>query len=391
MKLQLQYLKFSFYLTGSVAQFANLVLSRHVPSVEKRDEVMLPAGAPANEPPPPTALASGIVAACAFCVAPSAPASAACGGRARRAYCGAECARADWGEFSGGQQHARWCALRCGEEGREWAVVDCGAERGLGVVALVDLPAGARVLVDKALLQSAAVLAEGGARRAAALALTPVNNGGDLDAVFLRNEYGGRDGPVIGVRLSRVNHSCDPNAQKVADDDLGVNVVCALRSIRAGEEVTIAYLPCDDPTVEREPEEARAILLQHWGIACPADCRCRNEALAALVARARALDARILALGGRCDVGGAVAAAEELMSLYDEMGLSPLHMARARTLYDAFQVAVMNRARAPEAAAFLRRALDIHARCYHPDSSPVTDYERLVREPSSHANYGVAD
>ena len=335
----------------------------------------------------PGAFAQGT--ACAYCLV-AAPALSACGGCRRRAYCGAECARADWA--AGGQRHCAWCALRAGEEGLEWAVRDCGAARGLGVVALADLPAGARVLVDEALPQGhASLAAPGGARRAAALALTPADNGGDLDAVFLRNEYGGRDGPVIGLRLSRVNHDCDPNAMKVADDDRGVNVVVALRDIRAGEEVTIAYLPCDDPSTDREPDEARAILRQHWLIECPSACRCRDEALAARVARARALDARIFELGGRCDVAGAVAAAHELLALFDEAGLPRLHMARARTLFDAFQVAVMQRARAAEAAGFLRRALEIHARCFHPTSAGVADYERLARDPSQHANYGVAE
>ena len=179
--------------------------------------------------------------------------------------------------------------------------------------------------------------------------------------------------PVIGLRLSRVNHSCEPNAQKIADDDLGVNVVSLLRDVRAGEEVTIAYLPCDDPSGDREPEEAREILRDHWGIECDALCRCRDEALAARVAEARALDARIFELGGRCDVAGAVAAAERLLALYDEMRLPPLHQARSRTLYDAFQVAVMDRDRARDAEAFLRAALDIHRAVYHPDSSAVTE------------------
>jgi len=348
--------------------------------------------ASADAPPALVALPAAAAAAspaCAFCVA--SPATLACGGCARRGYCGEACARADWS--SGGQRHARWCALRCGEEGLEWAVRDCGAARGLGVVALVDIPEGARVLVDEALPRAHASLAEGpgGARRAAALALTPAENGGDLDVVFANNQYGGREGPVIGLRLSRVNHACDPSAAKVADDDLGVNVVCALRAIRAGEEVTISYLPCDDPSTDREPAAAREVLSGHYGILCPSDCRCRDERLAALMARARELDARVFALGGRCDTAGAVAAAEDLLALYDEARLPRLHMARARTLYDAFQVAVMRRARSAEAAGFLRRAREIHARSYHPESSAVTEYEELEGDPSRHGNFGAAD
>ena len=343
-------------------------------------------GSPGDDPPALVSSIDGGGAACAYCLADAA--ALACGGCGRRSYCGAACARADW--RAGGQRHARWCALRCGEEGREWAVRDCGAARGLGVVALADLRAGARVLVDEALLQTHASLAEGGgARRAAALQLTPA--GGGLDEIFANNEYGGREGPVIGLRLSRVNHSCAPNAQKVADDDAGVNVVSLLRDVRAGEEVTIAYLPCDDPSGDREPAASREILREHWGIECAADCRCRDEGLAARVAEARALDARIFELGGRCDVAGAVGAAQRLLALYDEMGLPPLHQARSRTLFDAFQVAVMDRARVEEAEAFLRLALDIHRQTYHPDSSAVTDYEVLLSDVTAHPNFGVAN
>ena len=329
---------------------------------------------------------------CAYCLA-ALEVPSTCSACKRRSYCSRACQRADWlPGAAGGQGHKHWCALGCGEEGREWAVRLVGAGRGRGVVALADMAAGFRVLVDAALpLGHPCLAAPAGARRAAALQLHPEEAGLGLEAKFEKNEYGSHEGPVVGLRLSRVNHGCDPNAAKVHDYEFGVNVVVALRRIRAGEEVLIAYLPADDPSEERGADEGRAILAGKWGVACPADCRCRDEALAERMEHARELDARIFALGGRCDVAGAVAAAEELLALYDAAGLSPLHMARARTLFDAFQVSVMQRARAAQAAAFLRRALAVHEQVYHPTNRSVTEYRDLASNPAKHKNFGVAD
>ena len=327
---------------------------------------------------------------CAYCLSALAEPKT-CSACKRRVYCSRECQKADWSfGASGGQGHKHWCALRCGEEAREWAVRHISPERGRGVVMLSDVAAGARILVDAALHYGHPCLAAGGgARRAAALDLVPEGSN-DLLSKFELNEYGSRDGPVIGLRLSRINSSCDPNAIKVQDDDFGVNVVVALRDIRAGEEVLLSYLPVDDCSVERSADESRSLLAAKWGVQCPADCRCHNAALAGLMARARELDARIFQLGGRCDVAGAVGAAKDLLSIYDEAGLRPLHMSRARTLFDAFQVCVMQKSRKDEAVRFLRGALEIHERIYHPNSSQVVQYKEFAASPERHKNYGVA-
>ncbi|KAL3892921.1 MAG: hypothetical protein SGPRY_014651 [Prymnesium sp.] len=82
--------------------------------------------------------------------------------------------------------------------------------------------------------------------------------------------YGVRGGGVFKLQ-SKINHSCEPNAQVVcAFTCAAIDVVCT-RAIRVGEEVTICYV---DPTLE--VGRRRQALRAAYGFECTC-ARCKRE------------------------------------------------------------------------------------------------------------------
>lgn len=79
---------------------------------------------------------------------------------------------------------------------------------------------------------------------------------GDSDAVF--------------ETVCRLRHSCRPNASLSWDPDAGRMEVRALKGLRLGEEVTVAYVDCNAPLKERRKR------LEPWGFVCVC-IRCARE------------------------------------------------------------------------------------------------------------------
>ena len=84
---------------------------------------------------------------CAFCLKES-PSMKICSGCKKRAYCSVACQRKDWSPFGPGQGHKNWCQVSCCEEDVDWKVEEVPG-KGLGLIALRDIPASARVVVDR--------------------------------------------------------------------------------------------------------------------------------------------------------------------------------------------------------------------------------------------------
>ena len=47
--------------------------------------------------------------------------------------------------------------------------------------------------------------------------------------------------PTVAVRIARVNHSCQPNADTIYDETARVTVLFAIKDIQPGEEIFIRY------------------------------------------------------------------------------------------------------------------------------------------------------
>ena len=69
-------------------------------------------------------------------------------------------------------------------------------------------------------------------------------------------------------RLSRMNHSCAPNAHRLSTDNRGGVAVVASQDIVAGEEVLISYMDGADGDVPVEERRARLRQQYHFQCTC---------------------------------------------------------------------------------------------------------------------------
>ena len=84
---------------------------------------------------------------CAYCLKES-PGMKTCRGCNKRAYCSVDCQKKDWSPSGQGQGHKNWCKVSCCEEDVDWKVEEVSG-KGFGLVALKDISALARVVVDR--------------------------------------------------------------------------------------------------------------------------------------------------------------------------------------------------------------------------------------------------
>lgn len=192
---------------------------------------------------------------CAFCLNPiNALRILLCGNCRRRAYCSKQCQERDWKikdsdeptQEQRGQGHVNWCGLAAGEEDLDWKVVEVKG-KGLGVVALRDIPAGFRIMVEAAQrspfahpktsdltplsLSLSSKEVEGRVRPATATEH-------ELRIKYYLNTIGCGDADpeyfVLCLRMARLNHACFPNADHFYDAERGVKVGHVERSRSSG-------------------------------------------------------------------------------------------------------------------------------------------------------------
>lgn len=85
------------------------------------------------------------------------------------------------------------------------------------------------------------------------------------------NSYGlGCNSDLCGVfdRISRINHSFRPNAERWWDSERGVETVYAIRDIAVDEEITVAYTSVSG----KNQEERKTILYRGWRFECSCGC-----------------------------------------------------------------------------------------------------------------------
>jgi len=148
---------------------------------------------------------------CAFCLIEiTGEAIKKCGKCHKRAYCSRKCQSKDWTPNKKGQGHKNWCGIEYGEEDVDWMVTPVPG-KGLGVIALRDMPAAYKIIVEAGVDKTHPRVAD----------LMP--HYGSLDEKYNFNKYAfGEDENgsrivVVCLRASRVNHSCAPNANNFYD------------------------------------------------------------------------------------------------------------------------------------------------------------------------------
>lgn len=216
--------------------------------------------------------------------------------------------------------------------------------------------------------------------------------GKSLEYKFLHNALGGdpaRDSgkDYVGLRISRVNHSCKPNAGHNYDEIARVEILFALRDIHAGEEICFGYrsfssLHPQRPTfgmgsAEDEFNLHQSLLQTKWGIHCPSDCFCNDTKARQLVVRGRELYISMHNLARRSQIEAALECAEKLLKIHDELELS--WIAKANCHFIAFELASLDCKKLPIALKHIQAIYDVYlAVC--PYSRSTGDYKNMLEK-----------
>ena len=300
-----------------------------------------------------------------------------CGQCKRRVYCSRECQRLDWLPTGGGQGHKNWCTVEYGEEDLDWFVTDIPG-KGLGIKAKRNIPALYRIIVDGPRSVDFSAVQD----------LMP--HGGSPEEKFHFNKIATDEGEsVLCLRISRVNHSCRENAFHYWDRTFKVKILFSEREIQEGEEICFSYKNHTDISAGVSFEYGRSILNLKWGIRCPPTCLCYDHEAEKIKNKCFQLDKDIMDLAVHGQVEKALTKAKSLLKYEEENGYS--WCSKKRTLYDAFQVAIMKKKTLKEGEEYIRKVCEIMHRILHPDSEDCRKYDTYAKTPSSHRNYLISD
>ncbi|RKF60635.1 SET domain-containing protein 5, partial [Golovinomyces cichoracearum] len=139
----------------------------------------------------------------------------------------------------------------------------------------------------------------------------------------------------IFLNISRINHSCAPNAVQYWNDLLGRETVYAVKPIDIGEEITLSYY-LGGSSVER-----RQVLLEQFGFWCRCHlCSLPADELAISdrrLERAQELD-RLIGDPERCEnePDTVMVACKEMFEIFEQESVRDGRL--ARLFYDAFQL-----------------------------------------------------
>lgn len=331
---------------------------------------------------------------CAYCYCQLAPDKVLCCGKCKvRAFCSKQCQKADWKS-----SHKLWCG-KVGELGVDFEIRDCGS-KGLGVFPLRNLKQGDKILVERCIIQRgendsyhakdlfeiATTLQKGPPSILSTVkALSPVDND-DILVKFSNNVFGLSPGQGLCLTASRFNHSCVPNCDRYFLHDQNLMIISASCAIREGEELTISYAELAKGRKESFAMY-RSRLQDCWHFSCT--CRaCQNPEVAAMLLQCSMLDEQIVTLGSTGREREAYQVGEELIRLYDQVGMTPLSY--ERTYYDMFQMTVVRKQTMPAAIHCIQKCLEYKMMAVGgttPEHDGIARIRSFVENPSSHRCY----
>ena len=208
--------------------------------------------------------------------------------------CKKVCQIHDWRLMNGGA-HQYWGKMESGEEDIDWVF------EGKKVMAKRDFPRGSRIMVERG---------------------TPM---APIVTVFNGPKQGKSKPPVFCFDALRVGHSCSPNASFIYDNMSKVVIVLAERDIKAGEEVTMSYVPTYPPV-----DDVAKILQQDFGITCPEGCACRDPVRLLRIKEADDMNKNCLRLVKEGKFLEAYETTKKLLDLYDVIDAEILWRNRTR-------------------------------------------------------------
>ena len=208
----------------------------------------------------------------------------------------------------------------------------------------------------------------------------------------------------VGLRASRVNHSCRPNACYTYEETARVSILYALRDIRFDEEICVNYTyvgiiesdndvcrPKDemhlspseiaarygttDP-VELEFARTPRSLRVNWGITCPADCFCMDPQSKKLVVEGKRFlnEMHQLASKGRTDA--ALVAGDRVLEIDRELNMLWTH--RGAINIFLFQMAIASSKTEAMAKQYLESSVKV-SRILSPLSEETRMSEELLK------------
>lgn len=274
--------------------------------------------------------------------------------------------------------------------------------KGKGLIATRDISPGTLILSEPPLITTDVIQSIETTEQDLARALKALPKDSQRAYLSLHNNYPGKNplsnivrsngyplGPnsdVGGVfpTVSRINHSCRPNAKHSWNPSLRQQTVYALRPIPAGDELSLSYL--QGGTSEQRQQELQSA----FGFTC----RCEVCALPA--AALRESDARLRraqklhdAIGDaracRLDPGRVVADGRALLALYAEDGVEDDRV--PNVYWDMFQVCNMH-GDVARASAFAREYCALKRVSEGPGSAAVEEVGAWVEDPARHESYG---
>ncbi|KAI5359844.1 putative SET domain, tetratricopeptide-like helical domain superfamily [Septoria linicola] len=276
--------------------------------------------------------------------------------------------------------------------------------KGKGLVACRDIAAGTLLIKEAPLFTTESLCNASTIEKDLAQIVKSLSKEGQRAFLSLHNNFKGEPNPFSNIvrsngyplgassdiggifpLVSRINHSCLPNAQHAWSEKLKSMLVHAVRDIKNGEELTLSYLNAGPSTTRQH------ILKENFRFQCTCElCSLPSKELKA--SDERLLQAQKLdeSIGDPKTVRNsperALADCRTLRDIYEVEQLADLRL--PRLYYDAFQICAMHGDRA-RASAFARRARQARTICEGKDSEEVANLTLLEKEPDTYENFGV--
>jgi hypothetical protein len=279
--------------------------------------------------------------------------------------------------------------------------------KGRGLIAAVDIAPGTRILCEKPLLTASAhPTSMENLERMFAAKLRALPKLSQRQFLSLHNSHSGKfpfsntfktnalpcgpESPVGGVypTICFINHSCIPNAHNNWNPDAEHETIHAVRPIRAGDEIMIAY-------GQGGPfDERRDFLQKSFGFECSC-CGCARPAfeLEESDARRQAIERLDVAIGNPMYMLAmpekSLEACRVLLMALDREYAGYAGILISRACYDAFQVCIAHGDQA-RASVFAKRSYEARVLCEGEDSPEAERMKVLALQPATHGSFGIA-
>ncbi|KAJ5374871.1 hypothetical protein N7517_006877 [Penicillium concentricum] len=278
--------------------------------------------------------------------------------------------------------------------------------KGQGLVARFNIVKGQLIISEKPLFTTSNVTSAITMEKQIAIELRKLPKDAQRQFLSLHNNFPGKQ-PFSGIvrtnalpcgaessiggiypTISRINHSCLPNAHNSWDSASGHENIYAVRFIRAGDEVTIPY-DHGGPSDER-----RSHLKDAFGFDC--DCRTcsrQPEELQQSDERRRQIQLLDAAIGNGSRVlqtpKGCLKDCQALLQILEEEyeGSPGAHL--TRLYYDAFQISIVHGDQA-RARAFAERSYKARVAAEGENNPETKRIQRLMEDPTRHNSFGLS-